>query len=576
MAWSIDLIVNDLDFKLSSLSIIHQTNIIHWIVDLAPIVLAAVFYLLGRQVEKNYNKQVEYGTQLEQKIRKIEELEKWQHSLLEKSSELILVISDQQRIKYASPSCEAILQYSEEAVLNKDIGHLACANSLDRLNKFVENVKNRSLEKGVLDNFEFQREDGSTVCIEIGAQNYLDDSLIHGIILNCRDISERILAEKEQEMRSKMQSLSENSPDIIVRLDADEVVRYANPAINGYCSVNKDMIIDKSLTELDGKVRMSGIWKDFIREAKETGEKKDIELHIPMVDMEVDMHISAIPEENILGDLESLLIVHHDITEQKKQERNLAKMHKRISDSINYSQRIQKSIIPADNLIRTRFPNSFVWYKAKDVVSGDIPFFYENEKYSYLAVIDCTGHGVPGAMLSIIGHLLLTDILNDKEDRNTAQILDLFHARLVTTLKQDGINKKVADGMDVALCKINKTSDELDYCGAHRPLYLKRKKEILKYKGSPRPIGGTQVKYKPFNNHIIQIEDKDQLFFFSDGYPDQFGGENNLKYGNKRFREIIKSNDQLKDIESELQEDWIKWKGNIKQFDDLLFIALQF
>ncbi|MCI5055683.1 MAG: PAS domain S-box protein, partial [Flavobacteriales bacterium] len=473
MAWALDLYLFNKEFALSSIAEIHHINKIHWIVDLAPFVLGAVFYLMGKQVEKNYNKQVEYGQELESKILKIEELEKWQHSLLEKSSELILVIDDQKKIKYASPSVESVLQFQEKDLISSSLNHLVNQISLDSLNRYINDSINNPNDELALENFQFIKKDQSEICIEIGIQNFLDDQLIKGIILNCRDISERIRAEKEQEMRSKMQSLSENSPDIIVRIDKNEVVRYANPAINGYCSASRKEILDRSLSELEGKVRMVEMWKSFMNKAKDTGDKQAIELHIPMSDMEVDMHISAIPEKNDDGDLESLLIVHHDITEQKKQEKKLALMNKRISDSINYSKRIQKSIIPSIESIQMAFPKSFIWYEAKDVVSGDIPYFFENDSHYYIAVIDCTGHGVPGAMLSIIGNLLLTDILNDNIERNTAEILDLFHARLVATLKQDTINKNVADGMDVALCKIDKSFKELDYAGAHRPLFLK-------------------------------------------------------------------------------------------------------
>lgn len=252
--------------------------------------------------------------------------------------------------------------------------------------------------------------------------------------------------------------------------------------------------------------------------------------------------------------------------------------HKSITDSINYAQRIQHAIIPSTEEISSYFNDSFVYFKAKDVVSGDFPWLFKTDKYIYIAAVDCTGHGVPGAMMSLIGNLLLKDIVS-KKDIDPATLLYDLHWGVVKTLKQDEEGNKTADGMDVAMCRIDLASKEVQYSGAHRPLYHVRKGELEQFKGDKYPIGGNQYEGKnSFSNHIISFEEGDMIYFFSDGFTDQFGGPDQLKIGPKRTRELLLSNSHLpmEEQHDRIKETFETWQGDNSQIDDVIMIGIKF
>ncbi|MCB0495890.1 MAG: SpoIIE family protein phosphatase [Cyclobacteriaceae bacterium] len=264
-----------------------------------------------------------------------------------------------------------------------------------------------------------------------------------------------------------------------------------------------------------------------------------------------------------------------ELTETKK---IVDAQHKSITDSINYAKRIQHAIIPSKNEILTHFKDAFVYFKAKDVVSGDFPWMYRKDKYVYIAAVDCTGHGVPGAMMSLIGNLLLKDIVGKKDIDPAALLYDL-HWGVVKTLKQDEEGNKTADGMDVALCRIDFESNEIQYAGAHRPLYHVRNGELEQYKGDKYPIGGNQYEGKnTFTNHSLSYLENDLIYFFSDGFTDQFGGPDQLKFGPKRTRDLLLEHAHLpmSDQHDKVKSAFEEWQGNHTQIDDVLMIGIKF
>jgi len=271
---------------------------------------------------------------------------------------------------------------------------------------------------------------------------------------------------------------------------------------------------------------------------------------------------------------QQLAVTLEELTETKKL---VDAQNKSITDSINYAQRIQHALIPNNEEIRSHFKDAFVYFKAKDVVSGDFPWLYKKGKYTYIAAVDCTGHGVPGAMMSLIGNLLLKDLVN-KEDVDPATLLYDLHWGVVKTLKQDEEGNKTADGMDVAMCRIDAESNEVQYAGAHRPLYHIRNGELEQFKGDKYPIGGNQYEGKnSFSNHIISFEEGDSIYFFSDGFTDQFGGPDQLKFGPKRTRELLLGNSHLQMIEQhdKVKETFESWQGENSQIDDVLLIGIK-
>lgn len=254
-----------------------------------------------------------------------------------------------------------------------------------------------------------------------------------------------------------------------------------------------------------------------------------------------------------------------------------------ITSSIQYAKRIQVAILPTFSSFQYEFPKSFILYKPKDIVSGDFFWFYKVGKRRLFAAADCTGHGVPGAFMSIIGNNLLERVVVQKKLLNPAAILEALDVAIIEALNQRGRRDDSFDGMDIALCAIDDGSNILEYAGAHRPLLHIVGREITKIKPTKRSIGGAQkVTVNPFVTNKIEVKKGDIIYAFSDGYPDQMGGPRGRKFMMKNLQEELKNihhipiNEQ-KDYLDETIEIWMNsYKNKYSQVDDILIIGVQF
>lgn len=248
-------------------------------------------------------------------------------------------------------------------------------------------------------------------------------------------------------------------------------------------------------------------------------------------------------------------------------------------NSINYAKKIQSAILPPLEIIHQNLPHSFVLYSPKDIISGDFYFFYEIEKTKkfFIAACDCTGHGVPGALMSMIGNNLLDHIIQPSPDILPGEVLTKLNRGVVNALKQDGKYGETRDGMDVALCLVNTIENSIHFAGANRPFYIVRNKEIIAFNGDKRPIGGYENFSEPFTNHKIDLQVDDSFYMFSDGYADQFGGPNNKKFLIKNlqrlFVEIAHLDFQIQ--RNKLAERHKLWKGTNEQTDDVMVIGFK-
>ena len=272
--------------------------------------------------------------------------------------------------------------------------------------------------------------------------------------------------------------------------------------------------------------------------------------------------------------------------EVEKQKKLVEVKNKDITDSINYAQKIQQAILPLPDEFSKVFPQSFIYFQPRDIVSGDFYWFYPphklNQNHVYLAAADCTGHGVPGAFMSMIGNTLLNEILNEKQIYKCDAILNQLHTEVRAALKQDIAHNTTNDGMDIALCSIDLDTLELQYAGANRALYIFRQHtegyEFIEVKPNKFSIGGFQAETtRQFNAHTIQLKQGDTFYMFSDGYADQFGGSNNKKFMVKRLQAELMAMQHLplgeqKLLVSKMLNDW---KGDAEQVDDILMIGVK-
>ena len=517
---------------------------------------------------------------LETQIKEVENAQKRLHSLLENASEVISIYDKELKLKYQSPSVTKILGYTpDEMMSGKDMDRLTAKGETaikEMFNMLLEDPHTpRTIQ------YTYIKKDGKKIHIETTGRNLLNDPAINGIILNSQDITERKRAEKEERMKSKMQSLSENSPDLILRMNTKGQIFYANPMVEDYIGFKPKDLINSRLDELKIQETLESFFKESIKIIRKTNQKLNQEINIPTAKLgDRVMSYNAIPEFNE-NELETILFVGHDITEAKQIELEIKDKNKKINESINYAQRIQSSILPNTAIIQEYLPKSFIFYVPRDVVSGDFPWFFKKEDILYISAVDCTGHGVPGALLSFIGYFQLNNIVDHDVNYKAGQILDKLHYGVRSTLKQDRIDADARDGMDIALCRINLKKKELQYAGAHRPLYLLRNGELHEYKGNRKAIGGIPHKKKPekdFINHVIDIKRGDKIFIFSDGMPDQIGGPDRRKYMPKRIRQNIVENKDLsmQQYSNLFASDFKKWKGDNKQIDDVLLIGIEF
>ncbi len=252
--------------------------------------------------------------------------------------------------------------------------------------------------------------------------------------------------------------------------------------------------------------------------------------------------------------------------------------NKDITDSIKYAKHIQEAILPERNYMKQYLQDFFIFYKPKDIVSGDFYWFLEKNGLLFIAAVDCTGHGVPGAFVSIVGGNILNQIVRQNDFTDASEILNSVNTMFNMSIRQTFEESVVKDGMDIVLCVIDKEKMMVNFAGAYNPLYIVRDNEIIIFKGDKFPIGifiGDEV--KKFKSQNIPIQKNDVLYLFSDGYVDQFGGNDNKKLMHKRFRDLIVENSQLpmKLQHYNFELFFENWKGNHEQVDDILLIGLR-
>ncbi len=263
-------------------------------------------------------------------------------------------------------------------------------------------------------------------------------------------------------------------------------------------------------------------------------------------------------------------IIEHqkEIVEEKQKE---------IVDSINYAQRIQSAILPDPSEIGNVFTDAFIFFKPKDIVSGDFFWMATINEYNFIVAADCTGHGVPGGFMSMLGSSLLNEIIIEKKIIEPGEILDMLRVKIILALKQKGDSGENKDGMDMVLCRFNKKKKELVFAAANNPLWMIRSGEMQEWKADKQPVGIFTGEQKMFSQQSISLQDGDSIYLFTDGFADQFGGPKGKKFKYKQMQDLLLENSTLSMKEQEvcLENDFQTWKGNLDQVDDVCVIGIK-
>lgn len=245
--------------------------------------------------------------------------------------------------------------------------------------------------------------------------------------------------------------------------------------------------------------------------------------------------------------------------------------------SLRYARIIQKALMPDPDLLKGLFKDYFVLFLPRDIVSGDFYYVLNTRQSLCIAAGDCTGHGVPGALLSILGISFLNDILRSKNDIKANRALNLMREMVMKALHQTGDRSVTKDSIDIALCIIDHSSAEFQFAGANRPMIRMRNDVLTEFKADKMTIGLAPLKEQPFLNQSIDTLPGDTFYLFSDGYSDQFGEQTDKKFKHKNLKRVIESVSGLPMIRQKkiLENTFNDWKGNSQQIDDVLVFGFQ-
>jgi len=261
-----------------------------------------------------------------------------------------------------------------------------------------------------------------------------------------------------------------------------------------------------------------------------------------------------------------------------KQKTEIEIINKNLTDSINYAERIQSAMFPSKEILSENLFEHFILFKPLDIVSGDFYWFKQNNNSIFVAAADCTGHGVPGAFMSILGLTFLNELVHSAVTINASEVLTKLKGHVIKTLQQTQDYTSARDGMEMALFILDLESSKLQFSGARRPLYLLRDKQITEFSGDKMPLGIYDEGENTFTNKEIELKRDDIVYLFSDGYVDQLGGPDRKTFKTKKFKDLLidnshlSMNEQKEVLESTLEE----WKGKVEQIDDILVIGIKF
>ena len=364
---------------------------------------------------------------------------------------------------------------------------------------------------------------------------------------------------KQQELVVQQEKLEEEKQNLIAIQEE-------------YASIEKALKLKEILVEKQG-VTIGEQGNEIITKADKIEEQKSI-IWLSVIFLIIVSVLGILAYRSYRLKNKANIVISSQKAEIEEQHHVLEEQHKEITDSINYAKRIQDAILPPLKLVRGYMPDSFILYEPKDIVAGDFYWMEGINNLIIFAAADCTGHGVPGAMVSVVCHNAMNRAVREFMLVEPHDILDKTREIVLETFENS--DEQVNDGMDIALCTINTETNKLKFAGANNSLYFIRNGELSEVKPDKQPIG----KYdeaKPFTKHEIELEKGDVIYTFSDGYPDQFGGPKGKKFMYKPFRKLLLSihHKPMEEQHHLLSKAFEDWRGEIEQIDDVCVIGVR-
>ena len=479
-------------------------------------------------------------------------------SAIEQTSNSIIITKTDGEIEFVNKAFEQISGYKKEDVLGKNPRLLKTDHlSKDVYKNMWDTIISGKVWKGEFHN---KKKNGNKYWEEATISPIKDDD---GNIVSFMAVKEDITQRKaDKKVLQSMALFAKLNPEPVFRFDKTGLILESNPAANN--TFNMETIVGNNVTELLQFAKNLDV-NSFIKNSE-----------IKTIEENIENKIFRFILRGI-NDLNVVQIYGSDITKRRQAEKKVRMQKESIESSITYAKRIQTAVLPQNEKINKILENYFIVFKPRDIVSGDFYWINQLDDKIYIVAADCTGHGVPGAFMSMLGVSFLNEIINKAQYSLASEILNQLRNSVKTTLSQTGKDNENKDGMDIAICVIDKKTLKMQYAGAYNPLYLYRDKELIETAADRMPIGIYIKEKDSFTNNEMQLKKDDVFYIFSDGYTDQFGGPRDRKFTKKALKELLGNIcdkpmlEQKELIDSAFQN----WKGNLDQTDDIVIIGVK-
>ena len=526
---------------------------------------------------KFLKKEIIVQSKLESKTQN--ELEKKYEFIIANAKDGIYISDYNGAFSYVNDSMKNLLGYESSELVGKHFTDVIHEEDKDVVSSFYKNQLKNRIEDTYLE-FRIIEKGGRCKWVAqnvkaITSQN--NENKVFEFHSMVRDITTRRVYEMELD---RLSLVARKTKNIIFFLDSEYRISWVNDEFTKIFGYNPNEVIGKNPgTLLNGPKTDIKIIDEIELQLKiKKGIKAEI-LNYTKEGKEIWVEITLDPYFSSEGEI-GYIAVEQEVTIKKMQQNLIISQNREIMDSISYSRRIQESTLTSIKVRKEILPNSIVFYEPKEIVSGDfylvdILNFKETQNCPVFVVADCTGHGVPGAMLSLMCSGILKQAFSEQNLKSTSDILN-FTRDKVADILNSGETNQIYDGMDLAVCILNKEKNILQFSGANRPIWLIRNGELTEFKGDRQHVGYTKNKV-PFTEVDINVEKGDCFYIFSDGIIDQFGGEKNKRFMSKNLRKLLLKISSLEmDQQSEIITQTINnWKGSNHQTDDICLLGVK-
>ena len=505
--------------------------------------------------------------------------------LINTVSDIIYSADSQGFFTDTNETITAVLGYHKEEIIGLPFQKLIHDSDVDRIQQAYYEHFTKKLKQSYHE-FLVKRKDGSAIWV--GQQvtsmfNKSDPNKIDGFYGVVRDINDRKVAElKLAKQESTLRQITETLTDVFYLYNIkDKKYEYISPNCESILGKKSDFFYNNNI--FNSKHVIESFQKRLIEAQNivESGETYSIDYQIKVEEEVRWINEKSFPIFNEQGEVIANSGICRDISDLKKAEEIIHNQNVEIGLSIQYAKSIQDAVLPSNERISSFVNDSFVMFKPKDIVSGDfyvVDYINTNEGIELPTFIvgDCTGHGVPGAVLSLMCNVLVRESFSRLEVNTPAEALEFVRSRLIAFLCAQE-EKRIYDGMDIAFCVINKAKNQLYFSGAHSACVLIHNGALIEFKGDKQHVGFDEFP-QPFSNQIIDFQKGDAFFIFTDGYMDQFGGEKNKKYSKKKFYQTLLENSHLpmKKIKEVLENEFIDWRKDYHQIDDVTVLGVRY